>query len=254
MDSFIDEVVAISDAVAARRRSAKRIMLSFDEWNVWYRTRRHRAERVKPGWPTAPDILEEVYTMQDALAFGGACISLLNHADRVKSACLAKLVNVIAPIMTETGGPAWRQTIFWPFAQWSNFGHGRVLRANDDSPAYHANYFDPRGPQDLWFPVIAPYLKLGAVQQEDGKALTLFAVNRSLDEPMPLDVVAEGFGALRLRDAQQLHHADLNAVNTRDDPDRVKPVPLDGVRVAAGRIQATLAPASWTMLRLEAAT
>ena len=72
MDSFIEEVVAIADAVAARRRSHKRIMLSFDEWNVWYRTRRPREARVKPGWPVAPPILEEVYDMQDALAFGGA--------------------------------------------------------------------------------------------------------------------------------------------------------------------------------------
>ena len=115
MDSFIEEVVAIADAVAAKRRSPKRIMLSFDEWNVWYRTRAQaRSDRVKEGWPVAPPILEEIYTMEDALAFGGACISLLNHADRVKCACLAQLVNVIAPIMTETGGPAWRQTIFHP--------------------------------------------------------------------------------------------------------------------------------------------
>ena len=77
MDSFIDEVVAIADAVAAKRRSTKRMMLSFDEWNVWYRTRRKRADRVKEGWPVAPPILEEIYTMEDALAFGGACISLL---------------------------------------------------------------------------------------------------------------------------------------------------------------------------------
>ena len=125
MDSFIEEVVAIADAVAARRRSTKRIMLSFDEWNVWYRTRRSRRQRVKQGWPVAPPILEEVYNMEDALAFGGACISLLNHADRVKAACLAQLVNAIAPIMTETGGPAWRQTIFYPFAQMSHFGRGR---------------------------------------------------------------------------------------------------------------------------------
>ena len=126
MDSFIDEVVAIADAVAAKRRSTKRMMLSFDEWNVWYRTRRKRADRVKEGWPVAPPILEEIYTMEDALAFGGACISLLNHADRVKTACLAQLVNVIAPIMTETGGPAWRQTIFFPFAHMSRFGRGKV--------------------------------------------------------------------------------------------------------------------------------
>src|SRR6202043_2012896 len=181
MDRFIKEAVSVCDAVAAKRRSPKRMMLSFDEWNVWYRTRRHRAERVKPGWPVAPDILEEVYTMEDALAFGGACISLLNHADRVKAACLAQLVNVIAPIMTETGGPAWRQTIFWPFTQWSNFGRGRVLKAVVDSPTYEANYYDPRGSQDFWFPVTAPFLKIAAVLREDGKALTLFALNRSLD-------------------------------------------------------------------------
>ena len=129
IDAFIEEVVAIADAVAARRRSGKRIMLSFDEWNVWYRTRRRPEDRVKPGWPIAPALLEERYTMRDALAFGGICIALLNHADRVKAACLAQLVNVIAPIMTETGGPAWRQTIFHPFAHISNFGRGRVLRA-----------------------------------------------------------------------------------------------------------------------------
>jgi alpha-N-arabinofuranosidase len=86
MDNFIDEVVAIADSVAARRRSSKRIMLSFDEWNVWYRTRRNRAARVREGWPVAPPILEEIYNMEDALAFGGCCVSLLNHADRVTAA------------------------------------------------------------------------------------------------------------------------------------------------------------------------
>ena len=106
MDDFIEEVVSIADSVSAGKRSSKRIMLSFDEWNVWYRTRRNPDERTVSGWPVAPPILEEIYTMADALAFGGACISLLNHADRVKVACLAQLVNVIAPIMTEDGGPS----------------------------------------------------------------------------------------------------------------------------------------------------
>ena len=177
--------------------------------------------------------------MQDALAFGGACISLLNHADRVKTACLAQLVNVIAPIMTETGGPAWRQTIFWPFAQWSNHGRGRVLRALVDCPTYDANYYDPRGPQDLYFPVSAPYLKFAAVQREDGEALTLFAVNRNLTEAMPLKVTATDFGSLLLREALQ-------------DPDRVKPMPLDGVRNEGEHLHATLPPASWTMIQLDA--
>ena len=105
--------------------------------------------RTKPGWPVAPPILEEIYNVEDALVFGGACISLLNHADRVKAGCLAQLVNVIAPIMTETGGPAWRQTIFRPFAHFSNFGRGRVLRAKSIRPPMRRATYDPRGAQDL---------------------------------------------------------------------------------------------------------
>jgi alpha-N-arabinofuranosidase len=250
MDRFIDEVVAVADAVAARRRSAKRIMLSFDEWNVWYRTRRTRETRVKPGWPVAPSILEEIYTMEDALVFGGACIALLNHADRVKVACLAQLVNVIAPIMTETGGRAWRQTIFHPFAQMSRLGRGRVLRAQIDSPTYAATYFDPRGAQDLHFPLDSvPYLKLAAVA-DDGGSVTLFALNRHLSEEMPLQVRVKDMRGGVVQEAVTLHNPDLNAANSRENPDRIKPLPLAGVRMDSHELSANLPAASWTVIRV----
>jgi alpha-N-arabinofuranosidase len=248
MDSFIEEVVAIADAVAAERRSSKRIMLSFDEWNVWYRTRRG-GNRVQEGWPVAPPILEEVYTMEDALSFGGACISLLNHADRVRAACLAQLVNAIAPIMTETGGGAWRQTIFWPFADFANLGHGTVLRTQIDSPTYSATYYDPRGKDDLRFPLPeVPYLKLAAVRGEG--TLTLFMLNRHLDEPMKVEVSARGFEGLSVEQAHTLHDGDLQATNTAGAPDRVRPAPLEGVEVTGSRLMATLPKASWSVVRL----
>ncbi len=250
MDGFIEEVVAISDAAAAKRRSGKRIMLSFDEWNVWYRTRRTPEDRARPGWPVAPPILEERYSMGDALAFGGMCISLLNHADRVKVACLAQLVNAIAPIMTETGGSAWRQTIFYPFAQFSHFGRGTVLRAEIECPAYDATYYDPRGTQELRFPVTAPYLKLAAVRDDILGGVTLFALNRHLTEPMHLKVDLEGMGLRGIRAARQLCDADLAAANTAAEPDRVRPGLLSGVVLTGSVLRATLAPASWTMIRL----
>ena len=254
MDSFIEEVVAIADSVAARRRSAKRIMLSFDEWNVWYRTRRDRRSRIKQGWPAAPPILEEVYTVEDALAFGGMCISLLNHADRVTVACLAQLVNVIAPIMTETGGPAWRQTIFWPFLHFSRLGRGRVLRTQVDSPTYAARYNDPNGPIDEYFALPAvPYLKLAAVHDEQEGLLTLFALNRSLNETFPLAVRLGGFDKLALKQAQQLCDPDLSAANTKHQPDRVRPASLPAVKVAGDRLEASLAPASWNVIQLSLA-
>jgi alpha-N-arabinofuranosidase len=253
MDAFIEEVVAIADAVAARRRSTKRIMLSFDEWNVWYRTRRPRENRVKPGWPVAPSILEEVYNMEDALTFGGAVISLLNHADRVRSACLAQLVNVIAPIMTETGGGVWRQTIFFPFAHMSNFGRGTVLRPIVDCDNYKAAYSDPRGTVENIIPIAAvPYLKLSAVHNEDG-GLTLFALNRDLEGEMRVEAQIRGFEGLSLRKTITLNDKDLKAANTKETPERIKPAALAGVEVAGGTLRATLPPASWNVIRLQAA-
>jgi alpha-N-arabinofuranosidase len=249
MDSFIDEVVAIADAVAARRRSSKRIMLSFDEWNVWYRTR--RAHRTEANWPVAPPILEEIYSMKDALAFGGACIALLNHADRVKVACLAQLVNAIAPIMTETGGPAWRQTIFYPFRDFSCFGRGRVLRAEVDSPSYATSYFDPRGEADYRFELPAvPYLKLAVVQDLADDTLTVFALNRSLDEQLELVLDVRSHGSLTVRQAWSMADRDLDAVNTKDEPDRIEPRDFNGIAIEASTVTATLPPASWNVLRL----
>jgi alpha-L-arabinofuranosidase len=251
MDRFIEEVVAITDAVAEERGSAKRIQLSFDEWNVWYRTRRGD-DRKEPGWPIAPHILEEVYTMKDALAFGGMCISLLNHADRVKCACLAQLVNAIAPILTETGGPAWRQTTFWPFADFANLGRGTVLKARVESPAYDCIYADPRGATMLEFPMSGvPYLKAAAVHSAEDRMLTLFLLNRSLDDSLSVSVEASGFVTLAPAAATTLRNDNLEAANTKDATP-VLPAPLDGIAATDGGLRLTLPAASWNVVRLKA--
>ena len=250
IDAFIEEVVAIADAASAKRRSAKRIMLSFNEWNIWYRTRRPYQHRVQPGWPVAPPMLEEVYSVEDALVAGGVLISLLNHADRVRSACLAQLVNVIAPIMTETGGPAWRQAIFHPFAQTSRFGRGDVVRASVECETYAAAYYCPHGAEDAFYTVPhAAYLKLAAVVNEGGE-LTLFALNRDVEQEMTVLVNARGFGRLAVTEATVLTDSDLRAANSKAAPDRVKPEKLSGVAVGSETVRIELPPASWSVVRL----
>jgi alpha-N-arabinofuranosidase len=208
---------------------------------------------VKPGWPVAPEILEEAYNMQDALTFGGACISLLNHADRVKVACLAQLVNVIAPIMTQTGGMAWRQTIFHPFSDFSNLGRGKVLRAMTNSPTYSVSYLDPRGMMENRYPLPAvPYLKLAAVHDDKAQTLTLFVLNRHLEDEMTVEFITKGFSKLALGHAHQLHDEDLRAVNTPKRPNRIKPNALSDIKLRKSGLRATLRPASWNVIRLKA--
>jgi alpha-N-arabinofuranosidase len=169
----------------------------------------------------------------------------------VRVACLAQLVNAIAPILTETGGPAWRQTIFHPFAHFSRYGRGRVLRAQVESPSYATSYFDPRGDEEYRFPLPAvPYLKLAAVHDAGSDGLNIFALNRSLDSELEFTLDARQFGQLELEEALSMSDADLEATNTRDAPDRVRPAVLAGVRVDASCVQAVLPPASWNVLRL----
>lgn len=238
MDRFIEEVTTFADAVAAKRRSFKRIHLSFDEWNVW------GGDQSKPEhpWMVAPRLLEIAYTMEDALCVGGMLLSLLNHADRVRIGCLAQVVNVIAPIMTQPNGPAWRQTIFHPFAQVSRWGRGVVLRTLVDSTLYDAangNGF--------------PHLKLAVVRDTDGSALTVFALNRDVDHPLALSVDLRSFQGVAVDEWWVLCDQDLRACNTAEHPDRVAPRAQSGAVVDGGRLTASLPAASWNVLRLKTA-
>ncbi|MEV4998216.1 alpha-N-arabinofuranosidase [Streptomyces niveus] len=236
MESFIENVVATCDHVGARLKSGKRVTLSFDEWNVWYQSRYEPPSG--DTWDEAPRLLEDTYSVTDAVVFGSLLIALLRHADRVSVACLAQLVNVIAPIMTEPGGAAWRQTTYFPFQQASRYGRGRVLQVAPDSPTYATRKY---GETDL--------LHATAVRGDDG-SVTVFAVNRSTSEPLPLDVSLRGTGMREVVEHSALHDADPDARNTLTDPERVAPRAQLGTVLSGGRLRTTLAPLSWNMIRL----
>ncbi|MGK5501491.1 alpha-N-arabinofuranosidase [Streptomyces sp. URMC 125] len=237
MESFIENVVATCDHVGARLKSPKRINLSFDEWNVWYQ-RRFQAAPL-PDWEEAPRLLEDNYTVTDAVVFGSLLIALLRHADRVTVACLAQLVNVIAPIMTEPGGPAWRQTTFFPFAQASRHGRGRVLEVRVQSPTYTTAKYGE-----------VPLLHATAVRDEATGAVTVFAVNRSRHDALPLEVDLRGLAPERVVEHSVLADSDPEARNTLAEPERVLPHAGEGTELAGGTLRAVLEPMSWNMIRL----
>ena len=240
MESFIESVVATCDHVGARLKSTKKINLSFDEWNVWYMSRYQKDAEENPlDWPEAPRLLEDNYSVTDAVVFGSLLIALLRHADRVTVACLAQLVNVIAPIMTEPGGPAWRQTTFFPFAQTARHGRGQVLDVRVDSPTYGTAKY---GETDL--------LHATAVRDPETGAVTVFAVNRSQDTALPLEVALAGLELTEVAEHQVVADADPEARNTLAEPERVVPHAAEGTELAGGALKAVLEPLSWNMIRL----
>lgn len=240
MAAFIDQVVATADAVAAARRSDKRMMIAFDEWNVWYSARFEQQEKITDpaSWPVAPRLLEDQYSVVDAVVVGSLLITLLRHADRVKSANLAQLVNVIAPIMTEPGGPAWRQTIFYPFAISSRLARGQVLASRIESPA------EPTAVHGE-----VPVLDAVVTRDPAGGELTVLLVHRGQGGPLPISVEVPGTG-YRITESWTLSDADPDARNTLAEPDRVVPLANPTATVTGAVVSVELPPISWTALRL----
>jgi alpha-N-arabinofuranosidase len=240
LDRFIDSVIAAADGVGAALGSEKRIQVSVDEWNVWY-LRRFEAQPLPADWPAAPPLAEDDYSVADAVVVGALLISLLRHADRVTCACLAQLVNAISPIRAEAGGPAWRQTTFYPFSLTARHAAGTVVPVRLEVPLLDTAAHGP-----------IPAVDAIATYDEAAGAVSVFLVNRSPDETVSLELTVDGPAGLRVIEHVVLADDDPYARNTSETPTRVEPRQVPLAAAVDGRHAVTLPPVSWSMLRLEA--
>ena len=241
MDRFIREVVATADAVGARLKSSKKIMISFDEWNVWY-NKALTASGMPQDWTQAPRLSEDEYTVLDAVVVGSLLITLLRHSDRVAIACQAQLVNTIAPIRSEPGGPAWRQSIFHPFALTARHAQGQVLDLRVDAPTLETAVHGE-----------VPVLDSVATYDAQTGRLAVFVVNRNPSEPVAFATDLQAFGGATLAEAVLLADDDVLAANTMEAPDRVVPQAHGSAAMDGTTLRADLPPASWSMFLLQTA-
>ncbi len=247
MDHFVESVVATADAVRAAGKHRKRVDLSFDEWNVWYMTGRDTPDQphviAREGvWREHPRIIEDEYSVTDAVVVGTLLNSLLRHGDRVKIANQAQLVNVIAPIRSEEGGPAWRQSTFWPFARMAALARGQILRAIVRSDRYETARYDA---VDL--------VDVAATWDEDAGRVALFLAHRGLDEAADVTVDLRGFDVGAVVRAEVLTvpaGGDRHTASTQRDPGAVGLVHLPGVRVDSGTTTLRLPALSWAVVEL----
>ncbi len=239
LEDFIRTVASICDAVKGKKHSKKKLNLSFDEWNVWYHSHGQDAElRKEKKWGQALPLLQDIYTLEDALLAGSMLLTFLRNADRVKIACLAQLVNVIAPIMTRNGGPSWCQTIFYPFLHVSNYGRGTALNVLVDTPVYDCREYEK-----------VPVVDAAATVDSTGN-VTVFCVNRDLQEDCVLKLDLRSFSSLSKLEHICLTHSDPLAVNTEENPDNVVPHSEKPLFSEDGTFEVRLSPLSWNVLRI----
>ena len=232
----IEDVAAVSDLVRTRKHSPKRLWLSFDEWNVWYRAR--SGDAVNGNRQSAPHLLEEIYDLGDALLVGGLLNSLIRKADRVKLACLAQLVNVIAPIMTNANG-LFRQTIYYPYSWALQFARGTALELLVDSPQY-----------DVAGVGATPLIDVaGTVNAKDG-TLSLFILNRDLAKARQIQIDWQD-SSPSLTGARVLTGADLKATNSFESPNRVAPEPAEKPTTNVHRTTFEVPPRSYTAVQFK---
>jgi alpha-L-arabinofuranosidase len=209
MEKQIAESLAVCDLVRGHKRSAKKLWLSFDEWNVWYRER--TGDAVNGHEKEAPHLLEEIYNLEDALLVGGLVNALLRNADRVKIGCLAQLINVIAPIMTNADG-IYRQTIYYPYRWGLEFAQGSVLNLLVDSPTYDVNGMNQ-----------VPYVDVAASYDGASGKLSVFVLNRDLSKAREVELVWEDKAPSGVAASWVLTGDDLKATNSFTAPQRVAP-------------------------------
>jgi len=234
MDRQIEESLAVCDMVQGRQRSLKRLWLSFDEWNVWYRAR--SGDAVDGHRTEAPHLLEEIYNLEDALLVGGLVNSLLRHADRVKIACLAQLVNVIAPIMTNKDG-LFLQTIYYPYSWGLEYAQGTVLNVLTESPSYEVTGMGS-----------VPYLDVVGTSAEDGK-VSLFILNRDLAKAHSVEVNWQDKTPGQVLASLTLTGDDLKAVNSFEMPKKVVPQELPKPTTSGGRTKFEVPAQSYSVVQ-----
>ena len=237
MNYFIKSISSTADYVKAKKRSKRILNLSLDEWNIWYATKGLESQ-----WKVAPPLLEQRYSLLDALVLGGIMCTLLNNSDRVKMACLAQLVNSIEPIYTQKGGTAIKQAIYYPFQQVSLYGRGKAIKTLVTCPKFETKLYGE-----------APVLQIAATYCEKDGSITIFVLNCGQQEDVELTVDLRSFGEVMCIEHIVMDAHNLNASNSFEHPEDIKPRNAGIIKSKNNIMNILLTKLSWNMIRFSCA-
>ena len=236
MDRFIKGVIERADKIAKEKNSDKKIMISFDEWNVWYQERFQGVDKLE--FQEAPRLIEDDFTVEDAVVVGSLLMTLIKNSERVDMACQAQLANVIGPIRTEPGQKAWRQTSFYPFALTSKYGRGEVIDLQIDSRTQDSKLFEN-------LPMV------DAVATRTDNELSLFLLNRETEDSTELNIKFDGLEIAEFIEGHLVGGENLALANTKESPDAYAPTTISPESLNMNNVGVVLPKVSWSLLRFK---
>jgi alpha-L-arabinofuranosidase len=237
LESFVDTLSGVLRYVKAKHRSKHDVYLSWDEWNVWYKAAGPAFNT--GGWTEAPHLSEEVYNLEDALVVAQWMNVFLRKCDVLKIACIAQIVNVIAPLHTTRDGLL-KHTTFYPLVLFSNLAAGNALDIEVKSPHYETEQFG-----DM------PLLDVSASHDEENNTSAIFIVNRSQQESLPVELHWQDIAPKRIKAVHQISGTDPKAFNSFENPNNIVPVSVDAPTVKDGCAELSLPSLSFTVLEVE---
>lgn len=235
LDSFINSVRITADYVKTLKRSKKTMMLSLDEWNIWHS---HLPNPPYTEWQEAPPILENSYDVKDALLFAGMMMTMINHADRIKIGCLAQLINVIAPILTQPGGGTLKQTIFYPYLAACQYAKGTALEP------------DIRGDKVETVHGDTELIHSAVTYDEDKKDMTVFLLNPTSDT-VETNLKLFEFAGLKQIEHLQYGTGDLDRKNTFENPNAAVMQRIEGEKECQQETELLLPAYSFHVIRYQ---
>jgi alpha-L-arabinofuranosidase len=233
-ETYVDTLAGVLRYVKAKQRSKHDVYLSWDEWNVWY-----KAREMQGGWTEAPHLIEEVYNLEDALVAAQWMNVFLRKSDVLKIACLAQIVNVIAPILTTTESLL-KQSIYYPVMLFSRLAEGVALDVHVNAPHYETTKFGTM-----------PLLDVSASYNEAGNTQAIFIVNRSQSESLPVELNWQVKAPHAIRKAHQLAGTDPKAANSFENPNQVVARQVAVPKLDGNQASVVLPPLSFTVLEVQ---
>lgn len=266
-EDYINTEVAMCDYVAAKLKSPKKMMLSFDEYATHMRPGgelhygrgeylHYKAHYVFD--PSREHVRHDPDNMMgrprrggdmlNALANASTLMAFIRHADRVKIGCMTGGLGVLASTDREH---VWATASAYPYTQLMRYGRGTSLRTSVDCDTYDIPSYIVDDTNQYYEQEGVDFIDTAAAYDKASGEVNVFVVNRNWESSNDVELDLAGFEGLSFIEHIEMYTDDLEKANTWETPDAIRPVVNANAKFEGGKLSANVKAMSWNIFRFK---